>query len=111
MSRREPLLLVSDILESGRKKLDYTAGMDFDSFTKDEKTIDAVIRNFQIIGEAANRLPDEFREQHSEVDWYRIRGFCNRIIHHYFGIDLEIVWHIRETYLPGMIATFEAIQK
>ena len=60
MSRREPLLLVSDILESGRKILDYTAGMDFDSFTKDEKTIDAVIRNFQIIGEAANRLPDEF---------------------------------------------------
>ncbi|MBP8086780.1 MAG: DUF86 domain-containing protein, partial [Saprospiraceae bacterium] len=57
MSRREPLLLVSDILESGRKILDYTAGMDFDSFTKDEKTIDAVIRNFQIIGEAANRLP------------------------------------------------------
>ncbi len=111
MSRREPLLLVSDILESGRKILDYTAGMDFDSFTKDEKTIDAVIRNFQIIGEAANRLPDEFREQHSEVDWYRIRGFRNRIIHHYFGIDLEIVWHIRETYLPGMIATFEAIQK
>ena len=77
MSRREPLLLVSDILESGRKILDYTAGMDFDSFTKDEKTIDAVIRNFQIIGEAANRLPDEFREQHSEVDWYRIRGFRN----------------------------------
>ena len=111
MSRREPLLLVSDILESGRKILDYTAGMDFDSFTKDEKTIDAVIRNFQIIGEAANRLPDEFREQHSEVDWYRIRGFRNRIIHHYFGIDLEIVWHIRETYLPGMIATFEAIPK
>ncbi|MBL0006712.1 MAG: DUF86 domain-containing protein [Saprospiraceae bacterium] len=111
MSRREPLLLVSDILESGRKILDYTAGMDFDSFTKDEKTIDAVIRNFQIIGEAANRLPDEFREQHSEVDWYRIRGFRNRIIHHYFGIDLEIVWHIKETYLPGMIATFEAIQK
>lgn len=111
MSRREPLLLVSDILESGRKILDYTAGMDFDSFTKDEKTIDAVIRNFQIIGEAANRLPDEFREQHSEVDWYRNRGFRNRIIHHYFGIDLEIVWHIRETYLPGMIATFEAIQK
>ena len=97
MSRREPLLLVSDILESGRKILDYTAGMDFDSFTKDEKTIDAVIRNFQIIGEAANRLPDEFREQHSEVDWYRIRGFRNRIIHHYFGIDLEIVWHIKET--------------
>lgn len=111
MSRREPLLLVSDILESGRKIVDYTAGMDFDSFTKDEKTIDAVIRNFQIIGEAANRLPDEFREQHTEVDWYRIRGFRNRIIHHYFGIDLEIVWHIRETYLPGMITTFEAIQK
>ncbi len=111
MSKRDSLLLVSDILESSRKILDYTEGMDFSSFASDQKTIDAVIRNFEIIGEAANRLPEGFREQYHEIDWYRIRGFRNRIVHHYFGIDLEIVWHIKESYLPEMITLFEGIPK
>jgi uncharacterized protein with HEPN domain len=56
MSKREPKLLVSDILESAQKILDYPAGQRFEDFTKDSKTVDAVIRNFEIIGEAANRL-------------------------------------------------------
>ena len=68
MSKRDPLLLVSDILDSSQKILGYTEGMDFNSFASDQKTIDAVIRNFEIIGEAANRLPEGFREQHQEID-------------------------------------------
>ncbi len=111
MSKRDPLLLVSDILDSSRKSLSYTDGMDFNSFASDQKTIDAVIRNFEIVGEAANRLSDGFKEQHHEIDWYRIRGFRNRIVHHYFGIDLEIVWQIKESYLPEMISMFEGISK
>ena len=73
--------------------------MTFEDFTKDSKTIDAVIRNFEIIGEAANRLSDEFKDQHSSIDWYRIRGFRNRIVHDYMGIDYGIVWDIRNNYL------------
>lgn len=74
----------------------YTAGLDFESFMSDEKTVDAVIRNFEIIGEAANRIDPNFRAAHSEIQWKRIRGFRNRIVHNYFGIDYQIVWSIIE---------------
>lgn len=94
MSRRDSDLLIEDILESINKIFKYTKGLDFESFENDDKTIDAVIRNFGIIGEAANRLHPDFKVQNSGVDWNRLRGFRNRIVHEYFGIDLEIVWNI-----------------
>lgn len=68
MSSRKPSLLVQNILESGNKILSYTVGLPFDQFINDDKTIDAVIRNFEVIGEAANRLPEEFRDQYSTID-------------------------------------------
>ena len=81
MSKREPSLLLNDIVESSFKILNYTDGMTFESFLQDPKTIDAVIRNFEIIGEAANRLPEAFKENHPDIDWFKIRGFRNRIVH------------------------------
>jgi uncharacterized protein with HEPN domain len=74
MSKRDPKLLVGDILDSAAKILNYTEGLIFEDFTRDSKIIDAVIRNFEIIGEAANRLPEEFKNHYPEIDWYRIRG-------------------------------------
>lgn len=103
MSDRSPKLLVEDILESAIKIQRYTAGMSFEQFTLDEKTVDAVARNFEIIGEAANRLPDEFNSQHPQIEWNRIRGFRNRIVHDYFGVDYEIVWKIIGDFLPNLI--------
>ena len=91
MSKREPYLLIEDIIESAGKILDYTAQLSFEEFIEDSKTIDAVIRNFEIIGEAANRLPEDFKEKYDQIDWHRIRGFRNRIVHHYFGIDPDFV--------------------
>ena len=79
MSKRTPLLLVADIIESGQKIMTYTNGMSFGQFLSDSKTIDAVIRNFEIIGEAANRLPEEFKDKYPEIEWHRIRGFRNRL--------------------------------
>lgn len=102
MSDRSSKLLIEDILESANKIQRYTTGMSFEQFTVDEKTVDAVARNFEIIGEAANRLPDDFKAQHSKIDWNRIRGFRNRIVHDYFGIDYSIVWNIIENYLPEL---------
>jgi len=104
MSERQPYLLIEDIIESGQKILDYTEGFSFDDFVNDGKTVDAVIRNFEIIGEAANRLPDDFKETTSEIDWHRIRGFRNRIVHDYFGIDYTIVWEIKNNFLPNLIS-------
>lgn len=110
MSKRQPILLVQDIIESGEKILLYTAGLSFEQFTSDNKTIDAVVRNFEIIGEAANHLPEEFKDKHPEIDWHRMRGFRNRIVHDYFGIDYNIVWQIKETTLQEMLDKLKHIK-
>jgi uncharacterized protein with HEPN domain len=110
MSKRSTDLLIDDILDSGHKILNYTLELTVEQFTADSKTVDAVIRNFEIIGEAANRLPETFREAHSEIDWHKIRGFRNRIVHDYFGIDYSIVWVIKETFLPEMIKQLRKLQ-
>jgi uncharacterized protein with HEPN domain len=107
MSKRDAALLISDMIESASKIQVYTKGMDYGAFCEDSKTVDAVVRNFEIIGEAAGRLPEEFKESHPEIDWHRIRGFRNRIVHHYFGIDLSIIWQIKEAYLPRLVAQLE----
>jgi len=103
MSSRNPLLLLDDILHSADKILRYTGGITFESFIEDERTLDAVIRNFEIIGEASARLPEQVREQHHSVDWHRMRGFRNRIVHDYMGIDYAIVWNIITEFLPELI--------
>lgn len=110
MSKRLPILLIEDILESGKKILSFTSNISFDEFVNDSKTVDAVIRNFEIIGEAANRLPEEFKDKYHEIDWHRIRGFRNRIVHHYVGIDDNIVWQIKESFLPQLIDELKKIK-
>ena len=109
MSSREPELLIGDILDSANKIIDYTAGFSFEAFCADSKTFDAVIRNFEIIGEASGRLPDNFKQSHPGVDWHRIRGFRNRIVHDYMGIDYEIVWEIKNHFLPDLILKLSKI--
>ncbi len=74
MSKRIPSLLLEDILESANKILNYTKGLSYEYFCKDNKYADAVCRNFEIVGEAANKSLDDFREQYDSIDWYRIRG-------------------------------------
>lgn len=102
--------MVNDIIESGVKILQYTEGMTYECFLEDSKTIDAVIRNFEIIGEAANRLPEAYKEKYPDIDWFKIRGFRNRIVHDYMGIDFGIVWQIREQFLPDLIERLQHLQ-
>jgi len=109
MSKRTPKLLLEDIIESAEKILQYTKGISFEEFSKDNKTVDAVIRNFEIIGEASNLLPDEIKDKYSEIDWHRIRGFRNRIVHDYFGVDLQIIWKIIFDQIPGLITEITKI--
>ncbi len=109
MSNRPINLLLSDILESIDRVTQYIEGLSFDAFSDDQKSIDAVVRNLEIIGEAANRLPDEFKEKHPEVEWHKVVGLRNRIIHDYFGIDLEIIWQIIHSDLPALRQTLSKI--
>ena len=87
MSKRDLLLLIEDMLDAVNKILKYTSGLNYEQFIHDEKTIDATVRNFEIIGEAANRIPEDYKLQHPEIEWRQIIGLRNRIIHEYFGID------------------------
>jgi uncharacterized protein with HEPN domain len=111
MSERNPVLLLDDIIEAATKITQYIQSYSFEQFKKDSKTSDAVIRNFEIIGEAANRLPEDFKDQSTDIDWNRIRGFRNRIVHDYFGIDYSIVWEIIQDFLPSLISSIKKIKK
>jgi len=109
MSKRDTILLLEDTLQSAQKIKRYTGGLDYNEFVSDEKTMDAVVRNFEIIGEAANRVDPDFRAKNPEIECKRIRGFRNRIVHDYFGIDYEIVWQIVESYLDELIDWLDTI--
>ncbi len=100
MSERSDIELLKDILESIEKIRQYTTGMSFEDFEKDERTADAVARNFGIIGEAAGRLSKTLREAHSEIPWRDITGLRHKIVHDYFSLDYEIIWAVLETELP-----------
>lgn len=102
MSKRTPILLIQDMLEAIAKVRRYTEGLTAETFSTDEKSVDAVVRNLEIIGEAANRLPNDFKLHHIEVAWPKIVGLRNRIVHDYFGLDLQMVWQILQRDLPAL---------
>lgn len=102
MSNRTNLEFLCDIQESIQRISSYTTDMTYDEFQMDTKTQDAVIRNLEVIGEAVKNLSMEFRDQYPNVPWKSIAGVRDRLIHHYFGIDLEIVWNIVIAELPDV---------
>jgi uncharacterized protein with HEPN domain len=107
MPKRDPDLLIEDMLASMRKIERYTDGMDQELFRQDEKTIDAVVRNLEILGEATRQLPEDFTARHADVPWRQIAGLRNRIVHDYFGLDMEIIWEVIQHDLPQFQARLE----
>jgi len=99
MPKRDPDLLLEDIRTALARIGRYTSEMQREQFLVDEKTIDAVVRNLEIIGEAVRWLPDDFKLQHGAVPWGRVAGLRNRIVHDYFGLDLEIIWQVLQSSL------------
>jgi uncharacterized protein with HEPN domain len=95
----------NDILESISDIKEFTGGMTFDDFAKDRKTVKAVVRSLEVIGEAANNIPKHVHEAYSEIPWEEIVGMRNRLIHEYFGVDLDIVWQTIEEDLSPLEAT------
>jgi uncharacterized protein with HEPN domain len=88
---------------------EYIHGYSFIQFKQDYKTVDAVIRNFEVIGEASRNLPKEFKEKHSEIPWSEMYLLRNKVSHEYFGIDYEIIWDVASNYLPENKQQLEAI--
>ena len=108
MSERDPRLYCDDILDSGNAILEFIEGLFFDDFCNDRKTYSAVIREFEIIGEAVGKLPESFRKRRPDVEWQDIKDFRNLLSHEYFGVDLEIVWNVIEDDLPVLM---DAVKK
>lgn len=104
-------LRVEDILESIGKIQSYTEGMDFEAFTLDERTVDAVLRNFGVIGEAANHLPEAIQIEDPSLPIDAMRAMRNFVIHEYFGVSKEILWKTLREDLPPLIAPLTALLK
>ena len=102
MSERETRLLLDDIALAIDKIFSYTQGTSFEDYESDSKTKDAVERNFEIIGEAASRIPNEFKLQHPTVEWRILKDFRNFIVHEYFGVNNQIIWDTIEFRLSDL---------
>ena len=99
MRDKDYRLYVHDILEAITSIQEYMGDLTFEQFTKDKKTIDAIIRNFAIIGEAAKNIPDSVKREHPEIEWKRMTGMRDKLIHEYHGISLKVVWDTTKTDL------------
>ena len=108
---RDYKVYLQDILEAIRKIQNFTKGISKNSFLSDEKTFDAVIRNLEIIGEAIKNIPDHVRNNHHKIEWRKIAGLRDVLIHEYFGIDEDIVWEIIEDKLPHLKRQIQEILK
>lgn len=93
---------LEDMVESIDLIEEYVKNMDRNSWSQDRKTIDAVIRNLEVIGEAAKHLPAELQERYPDIPWFHIQGMRNLLIHEYFGVDTDILWQTIEKDLPSL---------
>ncbi len=94
MSKRKDEEYLKDILMACQNIMSYVEGYDFDMFLDDRKTQDAVVRNLEIIGEAVKGLSEDIKEKYSQIEWNDIARTRDKLIHSYFGIDIDIVWDI-----------------
>lgn len=107
MSKRNDRDLLSDIREAINRITTYVTGKTYFSFVADTKTQDAVIRNLEILGEATKNLSGSLRAQFPDIPWKSMAGVRDRLIHHYFGVNLDIVWQIVTIELPQVASQLQ----
>jgi uncharacterized protein with HEPN domain len=93
-------LFLEDIQTAMSRIAEYIGGYDFEHFKRYHKTVDAVIRNFEIIGEASKKLDNKIKDKYPDVPWKEMYYLRNRVSHEYFGVDFEIIWDVAKNYLP-----------
>jgi uncharacterized protein with HEPN domain len=99
---KDSLIYITHIIECVKKIKQYTTGIDGEIFQKNFLVQDAVIRNFEIIGEATKKLDPDFRSKYPNIEWKRIAGMRDKLIHDYFGVDILAVWGVVENIIPSL---------
>jgi len=109
MHARDWRIRIEDMVGAIAKIERYTKGLSHTQFHEDEKTVDAVIRNLIVIGEAARLVPDEIAGQHPEIAWTKMRGLRNLAVHEYFGVDADILWETIQQDLPPLTSMLRRV--
>lgn len=111
MSKRSDKDLLADIQEAVQRIKTYIQDLNYDAFLGDSKTQDAVFRNLEILGEAAKNLSHAFRKKYPTIPWKSMAGLRDRLIHHYFGVNLDVIWHIIHEEMAVLAFQLEEIAK
>jgi len=109
MSKREDVDLIKDIKEAIRRISSYIKMMNHDAFFEDTKTQDAVVRNLEIIGEAIKNISVELKDRYPNLQWKELAGLRDKLIHHYFGVNYDIVWHVVKNELTDILYQLDGI--
>jgi len=109
MSKREDIDLIKDIQEAIRRINSYVKSISQDDFFEDTKTQDAVVRNLEIAGEAVKNVSEDLKEKYPHLQWKEFAGLRDKLIHHYFGVNYDIVWHVVKNELPDILYQLELI--
>ena len=108
MIARDILDYLEDIQQSIVEVSEFTQDMTFKQFSQDKKTINAVIRSIEVMGEAAKKIPEQIRIRYKEIPWKRMTGMRDKVIHEYFGIDLKILWKTTKIDIPSIKPIIES---
>ena len=111
MKRRDYRDYLKDILDSINDIESFIRGMSFEEFKRDKKTTYAVVRSIEVIGEATKKIPKALKDKHKEIPWKKMAGMRDKLIHEYFGIDVEILWKTIKEDLPPLKPLIEEVLK
>ncbi len=109
MSPRNWRYRLEDISDALDMISQYVHGLDYDGWKEDRKTVDAVIRNLEIIGEAASHVSEEIQQQYDDIPWTQMKAMRNILIHEYFGVDIDVLWQTVQEDLPSLKAKFQKV--
>lgn len=108
--RRDLSDYLADIVSAVTDAIEFTSGMDYETFSEDRKTVNAVIRSLEVIGEATKRIPMSFRQEYPEIPWSKMAGMRDVLIHDYMGVDVKTVWKVVRDRLPELKSLLEELQ-
>jgi uncharacterized protein with HEPN domain len=106
---RSVSLFIKDILQNMSDAMEFIEGVSYDQFAADKKTLNALLRSIEVIGEAAKNIPDEVRANYPRVPWKEMSGMRDKVIHSYFGVDRQTVWLVVKNRIPAIIPLMQQI--